>query len=190
MQPDPKQKKEVFDALELPVNFAANSKVNIHGIKLMLFDADKNHHFHPTQSYTVQVGWYDRVWKTCWQWGFIPYPCYDDVWRTAQTSVYPQYRALNLPMSAAYGLAKLAQQLVCAAGVNEVNSNGGTIRLCDQNLDTMANNFLPTLNFPMPYQDVSVPASQWFTTYWWRFASWNGAQVSGYTGWSSFYRSF
>ena len=70
-----------------------------------------------------------------------------------------------------------------------MNSNGGTIRLCDQNLDTMANNFLPTLNFPMPYQDVSVPASQWFTTYWWRFASWNGAQVSGYTGWSSFYRS-
>ncbi len=34
---------------------------------VMLFDADKNHHFHPTQYYSVQVGWYDRVWKTCWQ---------------------------------------------------------------------------------------------------------------------------
>ena len=86
--------------------------------------------------------------------------------------------------------ARLAQQLVCAAGVNEVpSSGGGTIRLCDQSLDTMANNFLPTLNFPVPYQDVGVPASQWFTTYWWRFATWNGATSSGYTGCSSFYRS-
>ena len=156
---------------------------------VMLFDGDKNHHFHPTQSYTVQVGWYDRQWNTCW-WGPFPYPCYNDVWTTAQTSVYPQYRSLSLPLSAAYGLAKLAQQLVCAAGINEVSSGGGTIRLCDQNLDTMANNFLPTLNFPVPYQDVSVPASQWFTTYWWRFCTSNGAADSGWTGWSSFYRSF
>jgi hypothetical protein len=157
---------------------------------VMLFDGDKNHHFHPTQSYYVQVGWYDRQWKTCWQWGFIPYPCYDDVWQTAGSWFNPEYRAINLPMSSMYGLARLAQQLVCAAGVNEVSSNGGTIRLCDQDLDTMANNFLPTLSFGVPYQDVSVPASQWFTTYWWRFATWNGRTSSGYTGWSSFYRSF
>jgi hypothetical protein len=130
------------------------------------------------------------VWKTCWQWGFIPYPCYDDVWKTAQTNVWPEYRSISLPMSSAYGLAKLAQQLVCAVGINEVNSGGGTIRLCDQNIDTMANNFLPTLSFSVPYQDVSVPASQWFTTYWWRFGTWNGRAGSGYTGWSSFYRSF
>ena len=42
----------------------------------------------------------------------------------------------------------------------------------------------------VPYQDVNVPASQWFTTYWWRFSSNNGAVQSGQTGWSSFYRSF
>ncbi|HUJ27660.1 MAG TPA: hypothetical protein VLW85_16665, partial [Myxococcales bacterium] len=157
---------------------------------VMLFDGDKNHHFHPTQYYNVQVGWYDRQWSTCWQWGVIPYPCYNDVWTTAQAGVWPAYRSLSLPMSSLYGLAKLAQQLVCAVGINEVSSGGGTIRLCDQNLDTIANNFLPTLNFPVPYQDVSVPASQWFTTYWWRFQTWNGATWSGYTGWSSFYRSF
>ncbi len=40
------------------------------------------------------------------------------------------------------------------------------------------------------YQDVSVPASQWFTTYWWRFGTWSGGAGSGFTGWSSFYRSF
>jgi hypothetical protein len=156
---------------------------------VMLFDGDKNHHFHPTEQYNVQVGWYDRQWHTCW-WGPFPYPCYNDVWTTAMTSVYPEYRAINLPLSSAYGLAKLAQKLVCAVGINEISSGGGTIRLCDQDLDTIANNFLPTINFPVPYQDVSVPASQWFTTYWWRFNTDNGAIQSGYTGWSSFYRSF
>ena len=92
-------------------------------------------------------------------------------------------------MSSLYGLAKLAQQLVCAVGYNEVPTSSGSIRLCDQNLDTMANQFLPTLSFPVPYQDVNVPASQWFTTYWWRFGTWNGAAGSTMTGWSSFYRS-
>ena len=156
---------------------------------VMMFDGDKNHHFHPTQAYLVQVGWWDRVWKTCWA-GPFPYPCYDDVWRTAEKWVSPEWRALSLQMSSLYGLAKIAQTLVCAAGVNEVPTQGGKIRLCDQSLDTMANNFLPTLSFPVPYQDVDVPASQWFTTYWWRFSTWNGQVQSGTTGWSSFYRSF
>ncbi len=156
---------------------------------VMLFDGDKNHHFHPTQSYMVQVGWYDRQWKTCWQWGVFPYPCYNDVWTTAQKTVYPAYRALNLKLSAAYGLATLAQKLVCAVGITDIPTNGGTIRLCDQDLNTIANNFLPTISFPVPYQDVDVPASQWFTTYWWRFQTNNGNWTSGVTGWSSFYRS-
>lgn len=156
---------------------------------VMMFDGDKNHHVHPTQVYSVQVGWYDRVWKTCW-WGPFPYACYDNVWRTASNWVYPEARSINIQMSALYGLARLAQQLTCAVGINEIpSSNGGKIRLCDQSLDTMANNFLPTLSFSVPYQNVGVPASQWFTTYWWRFGTWNGQVGSGYTGWSSFYRS-
>ncbi|MBS2023892.1 MAG: hypothetical protein JST92_15925 [Deltaproteobacteria bacterium] len=156
---------------------------------VMLFDGDKNHHFHPTQTYTVQVGWYERVWKTCWA-VFVPYPCYDDVWHTAEKQVWNEWRTIDLKLTSAYGIAKLAQKLVCAAGVNEIPTNGGKIRLCDTNLDTMANNFLPTLSFPVPYQSVQVPASQWFTTYWWRFSTNNGAIQSGMTGWSSFYRSF
>jgi len=165
-----------------PLAFGATTRV-------MLFDGDKNHHFHPTQSYTVQVGWYERYWKTCWKWGFIPYPCYDDVWTTAQRGVAPAYRALDLKVSAAWSLAKLAQKVVCAVGINEVSSGGGTVRLCDQNIETMGANFLPTVSIPVPYQDVSVPASQWFTTYWWRFKTANGRADSGFTGWSSFYRS-
>ena len=157
---------------------------------VMLYDGDKNHHLQPTRSYSVQVGWYDRVWKTCWA-GFVPYPCYDDVWRTAQNTAFPSTRQINLKLSSLYGLANLAQQLTCAVGINEIpKSDGGTIRLCDQDLSTLANQFLPTITFAVPYQDVEVPASQWFTTYWWRFSSNNGYVQSGWTGWSSFYRSF
>jgi hypothetical protein len=155
---------------------------------VMLYDGDKNHHFHPTLGYTVQVGWYERVWHTCWA-AFIPYPCYDDEWRTAEKWVQPEARSIALKTSALYELGSLAQGVVCAVGINEVPNGSGAIRLCDQPLDTLANNFLPTLSFPVPYQDVEVPASQWLTTYWWRFRTDNGAWTSGWTGWSSFYRS-
>jgi hypothetical protein len=158
---------------------------------VMLYDGDKHHHFQPTRSYTVQVGWYDRVWRTCWA-AIVPYPCYDDVWRTAQTTVAPANRSIDLQMSSLYGLATLAQSAVCAVGITEIPKNDGSgqsFKLCEQDLSTIANNFLPTVTFSVPYQDVEVPASQWWTTYWWRFSTNNGWVQSGWTGWSSFYRS-
>jgi len=158
---------------------------------VMLYDGDKNHHFQPTRAYAVQVGWYERNWHTCWA-VFVPYPCYNDVWRTAQTSVAPTARSIDLKMSSLYGLANLAQSALCAVGVDEIPKNDGSgqsFRLCDQDLSTVADNFLPTVKFSVPYQDVVVPASQWLTTYWWRFSTNNGFKQSGWTGWSSFYRS-
>lgn len=165
-----------------PLTFGSSTHV-------MLYDGDKNNHFQPTRSYNVQVGWYDRVWSTCWA-GIFPYPCYNDVWRTAQQTVYPSTRRINLQTSSLFGLANIVQEAVCAVGINEVpTSNGGSVRLCDSDLTTIANQFLPTISFAVPYQDVEVPASQWLTTYWWRFSTYNGYVQSGWTGWSSFYRS-
>jgi hypothetical protein len=165
-----------------PLAFGSSTRV-------MLYDGDKNNHFQPTRSYTVQVGWYDRVWKTCWA-GIFPHPCYDDVWRTAQTTVAPTQRSIDLKMSSLYGLANLVQSAACAVGISEVpKGDGGTFRLCDADLATMSAQFLPTVKFTVPYQDVEVPARQWLTTYWWRFSTYNGVVQSGWTGWSSFYRS-
>ena len=156
---------------------------------VMLYDGDKYHHFQPTKSYSVQVGWYERVWSTCWA-GIFPYPCYSDVWRTAQTTVAPSTRQVNLQASSLFGLANIVQEAVCAVGISEVpTSGGGQVRICDADLTTIANQFLPTITFTVPYQDVVVPASQWLTTYWWRFSTNNGYVQSGWTGWSSFYRS-
>jgi hypothetical protein len=154
---------------------------------VMLRDADKHHHFQPTQWYAVQVGWYERRWRTCWA-AFVPYPCYDDIWTTAQNWVPPSPRSIDLKMSSLYSLVGLAQRVLCELGVDEIPTKGGKIRLCQQDLNTITDAFLPTAKFDVPYQDVEVPASQWLTTYYWRFATWNG-RMSGWTGWSSFYRS-
>ncbi len=157
--------------------------------KVMLFDGDKLHHFHPTRTYTVQVGWYEREWHTCWAL-FIPYPCSTDEWRVAEKTVWSGERRVTLTVTAAYGLASLLQKAACAAGINEISSNGGTFRLCDQSLSEITGAFIPTIVWRLPYQEVSVPASQWMTKYYWRFRTYNGAHTSGWTGWSTFVRTF
>jgi hypothetical protein len=156
--------------------------------KVMIFDGDKLHHYHPTRTYDVQVGWYDRHWKTCWKL-FVPYPCYDDVWTVAERTDWAAERTIQLRATAAYGLASLLQRVVCAVGINEIQSGSGTFHLCDQGVDALSSAFLPTIVFRLPYQEITVPASQWFTTYYWRFRTDNGTQQSGFTGWSSFYRT-
>lgn len=161
-----------------PLEFGSSTTV-------MMFDADKNHHFHKTQQYTVQVGWYERVWKTCWA-AFVPYPCYDNVWRTAQKTVSPTRESLQLKTSSLFGLASLTQGVVCGLGLGGL---AGGLDLCTLTVDQMSDAFLPSLVFYLPYQYTTVPASQWMTTYYWRFRTSNGRFASGYTGWSSFYRS-
>jgi hypothetical protein len=156
---------------------------------VMMFDADKRNHFHKTAQYSVQVGWWERVWFTDW-WGPIPYPNYRDEWRTAQKTVYPVERRIELRASSLYGLANLTQSVLCGVGVTEIpKPDGGVFKLCEQPLSSIASAFLPTFTFRTTYEETTVPASQWFTTYHWRFASYNGHVWSGWTGWSSFYRS-
>jgi len=156
--------------------------------QVMWYDGDKLNHAFPTQYYVVEVGWWERDWYTAW-WGPIPYPAYNDVWKTAQKYVWPGTHTLNLATSALWGIANFAQGVVCELGV--LSSIGG-FKVCEQPLNQTANNFIPALNmtFYLPYEETDVPATQWFTTYWWHMATWNGTTYSGWTGWSSFYRSF
>jgi hypothetical protein len=156
---------------------------------VMMYDGDKNNHFHRTQSYQVQVGWWERVWFTNW-WGPFPYPDYRDEWRTAQKTVWPQQRKIDLKATSLYGLMNVTQSVLCGVGVTEVpKPDGGVFKLCETPLSNVASAFLPTFVFRTPYEETTVPASQWWTTYWWRFAAANGHTTSGWTGWSSFYRS-
>jgi hypothetical protein len=155
---------------------------------VMLYDGDKAHRYHPTQTYDVQVGWYDRKWKVCFGLGFVPYPCYDNVWKTAQKSVPLEKRYLEIKTTSLFGLAQLAQSVACKVGFTEFGTGGKKFNLCELTVEQMADAFLPSLVFQMPYQDVSVPSDQWFTTYYWHFRTNNGTFTSGWTGWTSFYR--
>jgi hypothetical protein len=157
---------------------------------VMMYDGDKRNPFHKTSQYVVQVGWWEREWKTCW-WTIFPYPCHTDHWKTAQKTVYPSHRSIDLKSSSLFGLANLVQATLCGVGVTEIPKPDGTpFKLCEQPLSNVASAFLPTFKFYTPYEHTTVPASQWFTKYWWRFATHNGTTYSGWTGWSEFYRSF
>lgn len=158
-------------------------------VNVLLFDADKNHHYQPTRSYEVQVGWYARLWNTCW-WGPFPYPCSTNTWTTAQKTVSPTPRSIVLKGTALYGVATIARDVVCGLGLGSLPVGGTTVDICALPVDQLAGAFLPSLTFIVPYQQVSVPASQWSTKYYWRFRTRNAARTSGWTGWSSFYRSF
>ncbi len=156
---------------------------------LMLFDADKSHQFQPTLKYEIQVGWYERAWTTC-EGNWIDYPCIESVWRVFEGSVAPRSRTLDLKASWAFGLASFVQKIACRVGLGQINSNGNHIDLCTLTVEEMTNALVPTLFFPVPYQEVAVPTSQWMTHYYWRFRTDNGTFKSGFTGWSKFFRSF
>jgi hypothetical protein len=156
---------------------------------VLMFDGDKNHHFQPTQHYIVQVGWFERVWTTCGR-GSRLHPCATLQWRTAQKTVEPTAGTIDLRASSLYGLANLVQQVLCDLGLTELpQPNGPTFRLCERLLGDLAVDSLPTFRFRTPYEETTVPTSQRFTTYYWRFSTDNGHAMSGWTGWSSFYRS-
>ncbi len=152
---------------------------------VLIYDGDKNHRWQPTKSYDVQVGWYETVLDICYESG-IPYPCLKEVWKSFQKSVSPTEQVLELKTSKLYGIARTVQNLVCNLGLGDL----GEIDLCTLTVDQMADAFLPTLKFYMPYQPVEMALSGSFRTYYWRFRTFNGTYRSGWTGWSSFYRAF
>jgi hypothetical protein len=77
--------------------------------------------------------------------------------------------------------------IACRGGMTELSTVLNARDVCASDA---APAFLPTFKFYVPYQNATVPTNQRFTTYYWRFRTDNGAQSSGWTGWSSFYRSF
>jgi len=158
---------------------------------LMLFDGDKNHRFHSTQRYDVQIGWYERDWKWC-KAAFIPYPCYDKKWTVVEKSMKPQLHAIDLRETKLYGLAKFARFLGCDLGLAKIpkKSREEVKKICKYKVETLAESFLPSMSFVTPYEKVKVPVSQAFTKYFWRFRTDNGTMESGYTTWSDFSRAF
>ncbi|MGZ6086729.1 MAG: hypothetical protein ACXWUE_24855 [Polyangiales bacterium] len=161
--------------------------------RVMIFDADKNHPTHPTQYYYVQVGWYQREWYTVWN-GPVPVMTYRDVWTTVQKSVLAGQRTMVIDPNQTFGLANFAQQLLCGVGVTRPGYTGA-FKVCAQRFSDVPAASLPSIALLSPYQETDLPSvTQWGTTYWWRVSAVSGTSTgstiqSGWTGWSSFYRS-
>jgi hypothetical protein len=134
----------------------------------MLHDADKHHRWHPTKEYEVEVGWYEKEWKTC----FVPnssfsYPCWIDTWKSYTKKVTPQLRLVDLGKLLSN---PTVAQVLYLLGVDNVSAA------------------LPTLKWPVPYQEVDVSVPNLFQTYYWRFRTNNGPRWSEWTGYSNFRR--
>ena len=160
--------------------------------KLMLYDGDKNHRWHPTYNYTVQVGWYERHWKKCKAGGWFPYPCYKKKWKTVEKVVWPKERIINLKKTKAFGVAKFAKFLACKMGIGKLVGADPKIleKICVYDVSTLADAFIPSIEYIIPYQELNIPVKQAFTKYYWRFKTDNRTIESGFTGWSKFTRIF
>ena len=156
---------------------------------VFLFDADKEHQFHPTQRFEVQVGWYERHWETCHA-GKLPYPCVKKEWVTVQKNITPKRIEVDVPTSRGAGVIRVLQKMACSLGLKTIPVGGEKFDLCTQSVDEVASAFLPTLRFPAPYETVEIPVEQMFTTFYWRFRTDNGSWQSGWTGWSKLTRTF
>jgi hypothetical protein len=143
-------------------------------VDLLLYDADKNNSWHPTAHYQVQVGWFEGDAHA------------KSHWRAAIYTMAAQKRSAVLPFRGDLPEEELLRLVACRAGMTEPSNELNGLDVCDRQNSA----FLPTFRFYLPYEEVTVPASQPFTRYWWRFRTHNGARYSGWTGWSSFYRSF
>jgi hypothetical protein len=140
-------------------------------VDLLLYDADKNNSLFPTKEYVVQVGWYEAGNPTL---------------HVVSHSFSPQKRVADLPFPGYRTEELLLLQVACRAGMTELSSQLAGLEVCDRQNSGQ----FTTLRFYVPYEIVTIPAPQPNTQYWWRFRTDNGHQTSGWTGWSSFYRSF
>jgi hypothetical protein len=147
-------------------------------VRLLIFDADKNHRWHKTTKYEVEIGWWE------WDWGRG-----DWAWRTMTRNVTPSARDVDLSQAiAGDGLGVLRDVLV-ANGVSDIpTGENASFNLAALSVEELVTTSLPAVKWPTPYQDVRVtlpiPAYQ----YYWRFRTYNGHHWSGFTGWSGFFK--
>jgi hypothetical protein len=155
-----------------------------------MFDADKNHHYHPTKMYIVQVTYHKCV-KRHW-WG----GCKRREWKTFEHNVAVEgntsdddpntipKETIRLKETATWAVAKFLHGIACGVAGDQLGN------VCSYDLGSMADQLLPSLEWPIPYQYTRVPTPTWMTKYHWRFRTFNGLDYSSWTGWASFRRIF
>jgi hypothetical protein len=151
-----------------------NGGTTVGGItKLLLFDEDKNHHFHPTKNYRVYIQWYCPM---------ISVGCPYFGWNHANYDVSPTKTLLVLD----------DQKFLLEQGGKIVDGFCSLINLiplvkCESNGLTGIEQLLPTNKVLVPYQLVEFPTPVVGIPYYWTFSS-NALFGTSSTEWSSFTR--
>jgi len=156
--------------------------------RILLSDADKHHRYHPTRKYEVQVGWYESEIRTCYNKRGLPYACSQNVWKTASKDVLPVKRKVKLSVQHINGLSPSLVNLFCNHFQGTSSPAGVPNKCLDWDTSTLP--LSDYFELMMPYQEVEVPTERMGTTYYWRFRTDNGKWQSGWTGWSTFKRTF
>jgi hypothetical protein len=156
---------------------------------VMIFDGDKNHHTHPTQRYDLRVEWDENEYYGC---RTFPFVCQRTITRVVQKSFEPELRTLDLHLSSLKGLSNTFQRVLCGMGIQSLldRQENVTINLCELSTTEMAEAFLPSVEFILPYQEFKIPTPQRGKEYRWYFRTDNGTYLSGFTGASKLRRTF
>ncbi len=157
-------------------------------LKLMLFDEDKNHQFHPTQSYDVQVEWTEAYWNVCQMtgWPFWYYYCIETESKSFEKTFTATRNKVNMDDSDLWSLGVWVVDLLCwSSGSFDLFG----VNVCDTGGLNGAGEALGAgRDIYLPYQELYVPTPTPRQNYYWRFRSNNGTETSGWTGWSRVYR--
>ena len=148
-------------------------------VRLLLFDADKNHRWHPTSKYEVQVGW----WEWVYQGTFFDPLKGEFQFKSMRREFTPSVRTVDLSKTFAAGGASVLRDALVFLGVQELSEGG--FNLAALTVDELLNGSIPSVVWPTPYQDVqvSLPVPN---IYYWRFRTYNGTHWSGFTEYSTF----
>ncbi len=142
---------------------------------VLLFDADKNHPEHPTSGYDVEVRWLRKSWKVCVA-GLSPYPCSDTQRMTFRKRFKPTRQVASIPVEALAEAPVIVRRWFCAIGMEPACRLAG--------VRTPASVFaVDRIQLQLPYERIELPATEWFSTYEWRFQSVNEFGESGFTDW-------
>lgn len=154
--------------------------------RILIYDEDKNHPFHPTLSYQVRAQYTDYYWTFCSA-GFLKLPCYISRTLSVQKTFPTTPMMSELDGGGLIDFGVWAVNLVCdIKGELKVEGNQDLCLVDD--LSAFANSVVSAE--ALPYQDAYIPTPRGLEEYRWSIRTWNGKYYSGWTSNSKLWRAF
>ncbi|PCI45029.1 MAG: hypothetical protein COB51_09420 [Moraxellaceae bacterium] len=155
---------------------------------IMIYDEDKNHTFHPTTQYDVEVQWSQIVIVTCRMpsWPYWSYLCFDTVDLSVTKSFTPTESLTTLDHNVLTPVGEALLTFFCDITDDSFEILG--LGFCETEADELIESLFHSGGSYLPYQRVSIPTPLPLTGYRWRVRTYNGEVYSGWTNQSGLNR--